>query len=162
MFLKGEEKSEKSIELQTSLGKDIPNLQLTTESSLLMQKQISQLKSKYIGVIFKSAPSSLYNCHGMTFANRRTGIYEVENITAILEDDKYFQIDINNILAGDIVLYYSDNGDIEHSGIVVEINNTEPVDIKILSKWGDAHETIHSLYLCPYELKYIKFYRTQL
>ena len=153
---------EKKIELQTSLGNDIPNLQKSEESSLLMQKQLSTLKTKYIGVKFKSGPSSLYNCHGMTFANRRTGIYEIESINSILVDDKYIEVKIGEISPGDIVLYFSENGDIEHSGIVSSITLGDINDIKIISKWGVAYETIHSLYNCPYEKRFIRFYRCQL
>lgn len=162
MLLIGNKKVGKRIELQTSLGNDIPNEQLEFESTLLMQKQLSELKTKYFGAIFRSGPSSMYNCHGMTFANRRTGIYEVENIKIILSDDKFIEINKKDLLAGDIALYYSDTGDIEHSGIVVDVNISLLVDIKILSKWGDGYEAVHSLYICPYELKYIKFYRSLL
>lgn len=153
---------EKKIELQTSLGNDIPNAQIEAESPLMLKKQISELKTKFVGATFKSGPSFIYNCHGMTFANRRTGIYEVKNIAKILSDDKFVEVDSSNVMAGDVVLYHSDNGDIEHSGIVLSKTQQGLFDIQILSKWGGGHEVIHSLYICPYELKYIKFYRSML
>ena len=64
----------------------------------------------------------------------------------MLAEDDYVQIKISELLAGDIVLYVRD-GDIEHSGIVVEI--VLGMGPRILSKWGGCHEVIHMIGDCP-------------
>jgi hypothetical protein len=153
----------RKINLQTSKQSNIPNEQFIDDAkSLLFQSQLSALKLKFLGAIFKSGPSSIYNCHGMTFANRRTGIYEVGIISKILVDDCYVEIRKEDVLPGDIVLYYSSDGDIEHSGIVTE-SPKESLNIPfVVSKWGEAFEVIHSLYICPYSIINIKFFRCEL
>jgi len=62
-------------------------------------------------------PCSTYNCHGLTFAARRTGISDSAVVQKILTEDGYEQInDRRSLSPGDIVLYISSiNNDIEHS-----------------------------------------------
>jgi len=147
------------IELQTSKRTNIPNSQENNEYSLLYQKQLGDLKVQYLGSKFKSGPSQLYNCHGMTFANRRTGIYENKVISTILNDDSYIEVNSLSILPGDIVIYFSNDGDAEHSGIILQCPSGQEIAPIVLSKWGSSFEVIHSLYLCPYDLSNIKYYR---
>jgi hypothetical protein len=99
-------------------------------------------------------PSRKYNCHGLTFASRRTWIWKPSEIARILADDEYQQIDLHEVLPGDIVVYVQ-NGDAEHSGIVISVLPA----LKILSKWGPAHEVIHRVADCPYNAAQINYYR---
>lgn len=63
-------------------------------------------------------------------------------------------------MPGDIVIYISNDGDIEHSGIVVEISPEGIVrNPRVLSKWGTAHEVIHRIADCPYVGSRIEYYR---
>lgn len=102
-------------------------------------------------------PSRQYNCHGMTFAARRTWIEDPTQIHMILKDDDYEKISEESALPGDIVIY-SNKGDIEHSGIVV--HRDELKVLHILSKWGAAHEVIHRPPECPYsDCDTISYYR---
>jgi len=101
-------------------------------------------------------PSRIYNCHGLTFASRRTFIWLSEEITKILDDDGYEKVDRQYVLAGDIVVYYATTGDAEHSGVVVEVDQFGP---KILSKWGQSHEVVHREGDCPYNVPDVRFYR---
>ncbi len=89
-------------------------------------------------------PSRQYNCHGLTFASRRTWIYNASEIQKILKEDDYKEVAEKDVLPGDIVLY-TENGDIEHSGIVISLD-----PLRILSKWGPSQEVIHRLRECPY------------
>ena len=91
--------------------------------------------------------SAVYNCHGMTFASRRTRIVSVIDVRRILSDDNYQVVTGNDILPGDIVLYLSVSGDINHSGVVVEypLGKTPWV----FSKWGNGGEFIHEVRDCP-------------
>jgi len=101
-----------------------------------------------------TAPSRKYNCHGLTFAGRRTWIWNASEVTKILNDDEYELVVLGDVLPGDIVVYIH-NGDIEHSGIVIE-GGFVPM---ILSKWGSAHEVIHRVNDCPYDAMQISYYR---
>ena len=93
----------------------------------------------------------------MTFANRRTGIYDLSAIDRILKDDRYVEVDGKQILPGDVILYRASNGDIEHSGVVVEVVDRLPP--MIYSKWGKAGEFIHSASRSPYDFQHVKYYR---
>jgi hypothetical protein len=82
-------------------------------------------------------------------------------VQKILTEDGYEQINDRRYLSpGDIVLYISAiNNDIEHSGIVVDADPIDPLRLRILSKWGSAHEVIHGVGDCPYDARHITFYR---
>ena len=149
------------IRLETSQRTGIENWQGTEISSFNLNwarrlpKEFPQVKSR-------TDASPLYNCHGMTFASRRTGIESYQSLKKILTDDKYSEISIKEALPGDVVVYYSEQGDANHSGIIVE--NRPPLYVPtICSKWGNAGEFIHSLAVCPtlYGPNY-KFYRCRL
>jgi len=100
--------------------------------------------------------SRKYNCHGLSFASRRTWIKDPEEIAKILRDDDYSEIPLAEIKPGDFAIYWKD-GDYEHSGIVVEVAEN-PKMAKILGKWGFCHEVIHWANDSPYSGE-IKYYR---
>jgi len=99
-------------------------------------------------------PSRKYNCHGLTFAARRTWIWKPSEITKILNDDEYEPVNLCDIMPGDIAVY-TRNGDVEHSGVVIE-GGYVPM---ILSKWGPAHEVLHRVNDCPYDAMQVSYYR---
>jgi hypothetical protein len=92
-------------------------------------------------------PSRKYNCHGMTFAARRTWIANPNQVQMILIDDNYEEVAEPFVVPGDIIIY-SSAGDIEHSGIV--ILRDELKALHVLSKWGFYHEVVHKVPDCPY------------
>jgi hypothetical protein len=96
----------------------------------------------------RTEPSAKYNCHGLTFASRRTSIEKASGIRTILLDDAYAEVPIAEAMPGDIVIYSSDTGDLNHSGIVVECGQHILVPI-VCSKWGSAGEFVHGLKDCP-------------
>jgi hypothetical protein len=97
----------------------------------------------------RTAPSALYNCHGLTFASRRTKIYLPSQIQLILADDRYEEIPLAIVMPGDIAVYVSDRtGDINHSGIVVAYDQNL-VTPMICSKWGKGGEYVHPAHHCP-------------
>ncbi len=65
-----------------------------------------------------------------------------------MSDDKYDEVKLGQVMAGDIVVYYSEEGDPNHSGIVVEAGGELLVPM-ICSKWSNAGEYIHGLRDCP-------------
>ena len=106
-------------------------------------------------------PSAVYNCHGLTFASRRTTVWESSEIAKILDEDDYKEVKEKNILPGDLAVYYAlEDGDPQHSAIVLKTEEVAGVrQIWVLSKWGHCSEVNHWLWQCPYEKCTIRFYR---
>jgi len=101
-------------------------------------------------------PSRKYNCHGLTFASRRTWIWQSSEIAKIIRDDDYEVVDLKDVCPGDVAVYYKD-GDAEHSGIVVQKGDLGvPL---VLSKWGPCHEVVHLVWQCPYDAGNVVYYR---
>jgi hypothetical protein len=121
----------------------------------------TDLRTRYITSTHRPTPVCYtYNCHGLTFAGRRTQITSSVEVRKILDDDDYQIIQQNAVLPGDIVIYISQESEIEHSGIVVFFDQQLIGGaIRVLSKWGGAHEVIHSLMECPYNDMRVEFYR---
>lgn len=103
-------------------------------------------------------PSHKYNCHGLTFASRRTEVENPQDILKILEDDDYRKVSPDTVLPGDIVIYYGPEGDVIHSGIVTQIEQPLKVPV-VLSKWSNIHEVVHRVGNCPYEAQNVIYYR---
>jgi hypothetical protein len=115
--------------------------------------------NKFRGV----GPCNTYNCHGMTFAARRSTIWIPGEVKKILQEDDYQRIAKQNVMPGDIVTYFSTGknpgsvaGDVEHSGIVLELLLLQ---MRVLSKWGFCDEVIHFLTQVPYDIGDIRFFR---
>lgn len=149
------------IRIETSTGKGINNNHLHDigMEGLNLHRQLCK---SHPDAIPRTRPSGIYNCHGLTFASRRARIFEATQINIIIQEDKYVEVHKNKALPGDIVLYIADDGDISHSGIVLE-NDPELVSPKICSMWGFAGEFIHGLWDCPKIYgRNAKFYRCKL
>lgn len=148
------------ITLQTRKGNNIDNEQADTVYTPGELRAIEDTTKEYLTDGKRAEANPLYNCHGLTFATRRTGIFNTEDIKKILADDEYKEIPLRNILAGDIVLYIAENGDIDHSGIVVDVNENFGIRTpRIISKWGTMPEFIHLVHQCPYPKTIKKYYR---
>lgn len=148
-----------TIEMQTSKRNPIKNEQYFEITQLERNNALGcehDFKSNYIG-----EPSRKYNCHGLTFASKRTGIYEDAEIIRILEDE-YIEIKSPSlVIVGDIVIYYS-LPIISHSALVVQVENNAIPLIKVLSKTRDWKEIVHNVHDSPYkqlrdyEIKYFR------
>ena len=135
------------IRLQTSKGLDIPNIQ-GREISAFERNWAQDLPTHYPRVCFRTGLSSLYNCHGLTLAARRTRITDSPWVERIVRDDAYREVSLREALPGDLIIYYDDNGDATHSGMVVSNEPTLFIPL-ILSKWGSGPEVIHRLHDVP-------------
>jgi hypothetical protein len=102
------------------------------------------------------SPSRKYNCHGLCFAGRRTWIDDSQEIAKIIEDDEYQKVPYAEVQPGDVAIYYVD-GDAEHSGIVVSLDDLKVPSV--LSKWGPFHEVVHKVARCPYDAQNVVYYR---
>jgi hypothetical protein len=146
---------------QTAKGNPIPNAPMHEISEVDRNKNFVHLERKY-GKTFRmrTASTPRYNCHGMTFASRRTAICDEGDLRLILSDDNYEELKNNEALPGDIIVYFDAKGEIEHTGIVL----TEPqLEVSgfpdVFSKWGKYHELIHAANNCPYNWGNIKYFR---
>jgi hypothetical protein len=71
-------------------------------------------------------------------------------VAKILKDDEYEPIELKDVI-------YTQNGDVEHSGIVVSSGGGFPP--MVLSKWGRAHEVVHRVRDCPYDAMEVSYHR---
>ncbi len=122
-----------------------------------LERQVADLKTEYPRAMHRDVgPSARYNCHGLTFAARRTGIASPAQVQRILNDDGYRELIVTEAPhPGDVAIYRED-GDIVHSGVVVDVRDNVPW---VLGKWGDCHEVVHSVLYCPYKKASVKYYR---
>jgi len=128
------------IRLQTAAGRDIPNGQ-DSELSAYEQNWAADIPAKYpVKVLSHLTPT--YNCHGLTFASRRTKITDSPAISWILDDDHYEPVARQAARPGDVIVYRRD-GEPTHSGIVLE--NEPDLFVPIIwSKWGNGPEVRHN------------------
>jgi hypothetical protein len=92
--------------------------------------------------------TGVYNCMGMVFASRRTWAWP-EDLGMILSDDEYHRLPgPEQVEVGDVVVYRSPLGAVEHVGLVAQVN----IDLQqatrrifVLSKWGALGEYLHQL-----------------
>ena len=130
-----------AIVLQTSKRRGIDNFQ-DADTPELHRKWFKALSRLHPNAIQRTEPSALFNCHGLTFASRRTKVLDSRNISRVITDDCWNEIDLQKILPGDIVIYYDDSGDANHSGIIVQYSSETLVPL-VCSKWGYAGEYLH-------------------
>jgi len=96
-----------SLKLGTRLNSDIQNTLNREASDDGMKLQCNDLKKEYSGADHSPlGPTKSYNCHGMTFATRRTAIEYAEEINKILDEDDYEEVAAKEVIVGDIALYY--------------------------------------------------------
>jgi len=145
--------------LETAEKNKIPNAQ-SKELSPQELLQVTDFEKKWGERITpRSGPTPIYNCHGLVFASRRTRIFDNSSIWQILEDDRYHEIQKEDALPGDIVIYFN-KGDIEHSGVIITAPSESLLKIPLVySKWGKYSEVIHLQNQCPYHQSEIKYYR---
>jgi hypothetical protein len=104
--------------------------------------------------LLQDEPMPYYNCHGLTFASRRSSVTgDVKDIRSILFDDCFVEVKASEVRVGDVVIY-DENSDISHSGIVVGFKEglqSEQRFPRVWSKWGEAGpEAEHLVQSCPY------------
>jgi hypothetical protein len=112
-----------------------------------------------LGIQRRCDPTPLYNCHGLTFASRRTGIFDSNALKQILNEDGYVEIH-EDVMAGDVIIYFDTSGDFEHSGIVISPPTKDNLNVPfVCSKWGKYAELLHQANNCPYSFANVKYYR---
>ena len=151
------------IRLETSKGTGINNFQ-EFDISQTQKNWDAEIPKKYPLAVRRTEMSALYNCHGLTFASRRTRVENTRDVHRILNDDSWIEVPEGpDVLAGDLVVYYSEDGDANHSGIVVQC--CPPLYVPVVcSKWGSSGEFVHSVRYYPNDMygPFVKFYRCRL
>ncbi len=118
--------------------------------------------TKHIDFRLRSKSCARYNCHGMTFAGRRTTIYDADVIKRILKEDEYDIIPQETVQAGDVVIYWAESGDPSHSAIVLAPPDPKSLNVPlVLSKWGLHFEATHRATMCPYDFQRAVYYRVK-
>lgn len=121
------------------------------------QLEVEAHEKEYQDAIHRPVgPCRTFNCHGLTFASRRTWIDKPTEVQKILDDDDYELVPKTGVKPGDIAIYTL-NGEICHSGIVVEVVPMKGP--RVLSKWALLHEVIHFQWECPYNEAAITYRR---
>ena len=142
------------VHINNRIGKFGHNQQRMTEFISLLDRHPTAIE--------RSANTDMYNCHGLVFAARRTNISDTREVEKILKHDDYMVIEKESVVPGDIIVYYSDDKDAEHSGIVIE-KGMKPLYIPIIiSKWGILEEYIHQANDCEYKFANAKYYRMRI
>lgn len=159
IFLPGDHNpAERSIRLDTALGNPIENSQIL-EISSFEKNQFNALSKWDKSGTLRTPPTPRYNCHGMTFASRRTGIFDADVISKILSDDGYEEIIPEQTLPGDVIIYFAADGDLEHSGIVVSTPDKNLGIPMVVSKWGKYSEFVHWANNSPYTFATARYFR---
>lgn len=144
-----------TIPLATRQGREIPNSQELDIPPARAAKVTEKFRITHFGAVLRRPPSGQYNCFGLTFADRRTGISGSDThsiVVSILEDDGYRRISLAQAISGDLVIYFNGK-EIWHAGLIVEVELNELFPrgrlARVISKWGGAGEYIHPTTVGP-------------
>ncbi len=141
--------------MQTFRKTCIPNEQRTMLISDDEQTAL-RVESSY-GNKFRGEATPMYNCHGLTFACRRTGIYDEEVLETILREEYREIRHRKDVLSGDVVIYRNE-GIIVHSGMILSVESNG-LFIRVLSKEPRYKEIEHQVDFTPHIGADKKFYR---
>lgn len=109
-------------------------------------------------------PTGRYNCHGLVFASRRTGIPPA-SMPASIEPEVLLKRDLYGRVAppyriGDVVAYRALGGEIEHTGLICRVESIGAEQfLFVWSMWGCLGEFEHPVMVCPYATSSIEFWR---
>lgn len=136
----------RSIPLATKQGRFIPNERRPERAPDALQAAVNLMRLERPDARLRSI-SATYNCVGLVFANRRT-LVDTDDVPMILHEDGYYQVPrLDQVSAGDVVVYRNAIGEIVHVGVVLckepEVR-TATWKVTILSQWGANGEYIHA------------------
>ena len=145
--------------LDTARGQPILNVQVASISHPLAARALEAQAAAH--AILRARTNPRFNCHGLTFAARRTAIHEDSEVLKILRSDGYVRVPLAEVLPGDVAVYYTSESTIDHSAVVVT-SPAPPTNVPLVcSKWGViGPEVIHSATEClEYAVADIRYYR---
>lgn len=162
-----------SIVLQTSKGSRIRNERRLAVDPY-SRAELAEVVRQHRGWEVRRPVCPTYNCAGMVWASRRTGIYQLPDYQLIRNDDGYRDTSMVDLQAGDLAVYRSGlSGDINHVGVILQLRPTNPTELwldkfhprqdhvpYVLSKLGDSgDEVMHHYYDWPHvEVHRVEFW----
>jgi hypothetical protein len=105
-------------------------------------------------IIRLGKPDEICNCHGWVFTGGQYGVHSVA-VDDILVDNGY--VEVSDVQAGDVVIYRTDDGEIQHTGLV-RLTGADGL-ILVESKWGMLGVYIHPPEATPWGSNFL-FYRS--
>jgi hypothetical protein len=148
------------LELGTTANNHIQNFQSSKPVDAYALHTMNLELAPFAAVVTERAkPTAMYNCHGLVFGSRRTEINDDGVLSLIISDDSYKQVDKADALPGDVLLYFHENGGIEHSALVLAMGDAEFGVPLVVSKWGGGGEYIHRANQCPYNYSTSRYFR---
>ena len=158
----GGERDCRAIKLATCKGTWIRNRRRIEWAPAGLREAAKLERERHPNATLRSS-TAIYNCMGLVFASRRTGVF-MDQLETIIEDDGYEKLsNLNEIQIGDIV-FYKHKDQVTHVGIVAHvesISTSGPPVITVLSKWGVHGEYVHSVNDVPDEYGEVKEYWTE-
>jgi hypothetical protein len=146
----------RAISLATYLGTNIPNWIDVDSTDGAIRLATWKLRNKIQAAIAQTGPpTGRYNCHGLTFASRRTniphpGMDDAGLVAQILQEDQCVQIAEIDAREGDVVLWRL-GALVPHTGIVAHVQREPFRAILAVSKWGALGEYIHHPLNSPFD-----------
>jgi hypothetical protein len=151
---RGSEQDSAALRLYTTANRNyIENERPDSERPLESLKEALKIAKDICPTAKCRSLTALYNCVGMALANRRTAV-DIKHLEVILQDDGYRQIPEKEVFEGDIVEYLRSSVP-QHVGIVYELRPSNPltrigpIEIWVLSQWGEDGEYLHKLRCVP-------------
>ena len=90
----------RTLRMDSAAGSQIDNYQ-SDEISPFETASLHSIESQYARwTEERNAPTPRYNCHGLTFASRRTAVDDPSAVQQILEEDGYAEVPRNERLPG--------------------------------------------------------------
>jgi hypothetical protein len=159
--------TERSIKLQTRLGRDIPNV-IDPAPTVEQIAKFGRLVQKHPGWTVRREPAGGYNCVGHVWACRRTGIFDdlEAQIRHIQSDDGYRSIEQDEVMLGDLVSYWETLAGgtrrFIHVAQVVELRVMAGSSLKlpwVLSKLdATSGEVFHHFRDVAYDCDYLEYW----
>ena len=155
----GGESSKFRIGLFTASNQPIKNERRPKERSLEQLREAARWHKAAHNSLKVRSLSWDYNCMGLAFASRRTGIDIDDSLKQILDEDGYRRIPLKEVQPGDLAIYMDKSKRPSHVGVILEHEarivhpppqrETENWRTVVVSKWGWDGEYIHDLLDVP-------------
>lgn len=97
-------------------------------------------QTRHPGINPTGAPTKRYNCHGFTFKSRE--LWLNGGIQKVLDDQGWVQAREADAKVGDVMVYRTPDGKIQHSGRVTKVAGGKVTEVE--SKWGQGGEYTHT------------------
>lgn len=117
----------------------------------------ADMRNYFLDVELLRSASKYYNCHSYAwYSQSADNVYWINDPKRFYRYNSYYD-EVEDPGIGDIICYYSADGELLHSGIVNAVNNQssngecgDSNTVEVISKWGMSGLYKHNGYVCPY------------